>query len=116
MSSPSSAPAADRGQSVRGAALDAALMDKTHVGLFSGEDFKAYFGADGLVEARVGKEALKGRWEREGEDLFCISWTAPPIPRGCSWMVLDDEGVGDTYKAEDGSLRNTVTVLPGRQM
>lgn len=111
-----SQPAADRGNALQTGSLRDALEHKTHVGTFMGQAFRAYFAPDGAVEASVGEDKLVGRWSLDGPDTFCIDWTAPPIPRGCSWIVLESDNAGNTYKAEDGSLRNTVTILPGKQL
>lgn len=102
-----------RAQALRGDALRASLSDKTHVGAFAGKPFKAYFAPDGRVRAVVGADTLIGQWSIDTEDTFCIQWSSPPIPRGCSWIVMAFDGLGATYKAEDDTLRNTQSVLEG---
>lgn len=115
ISTASSQPAADRAHALKGDALRDALNDKTHVGLFGGLPFQAYFSPDGAVEATVAEDALLGRWSLQGDDTFCIDWSSPPIPRGCSWIVVDGRGEGGTYKEEDGTLRHTTKIVSGRQ-
>ncbi len=115
-SASASQPAAARADALKGQALRDALEGKTHKGIIMGKDFRAYFAPNGDVEADVAGDKLVGHWEIETQDTFCIQWVTPPIPRGCSWIVLTEPDSGGTYKVDDGSLRNTVQILSGRQL